>query len=277
MSEVDRTKGKYPVSIGTSTALESFFGVSDTKPTKPNSAPYTQYECILANVRTLARNYLSSFKSADLIEMSVADLHTEFVKELILIGNVVSDQSRGNIALSVYNVSYNRLDRTLRKANIKAKHTAKQQYLIDLENTLADRVSGNSKMFEDYFHFEHATDQIKQGARRNVIITHYPIDLLFTPLDVHLLESHTGRIKKSFEFNTKLKKAPTDTPFNKYTLQVFGDSSGYFLPYSSAMRNELAKLCEDVPSISPVMQDKKFLKSVKSNASPELKSLINSM
>lgn len=277
MKTVDRTKGKYPVSIGTSTALESFFGISDTQPANQKAAPYTQYQCILANVKTLARNYLSSFKSSDITGISITDLYAEFVKELILIGNVVSDQSRGNILLSVYNVSYLRLDRSLKKANIKAKYTDKQQYLIDLENNLAERVALNTEMFEDYFHFEKATDQIRQGARRNVIITHYPIDLLFTPLDVHLLESHTGRIKKSFEFNTKLKKAPSDTPFNKYTLQVFGDSSGYILPYSSKMRNELAQICTDLPSISPVMQDKKFVKSVKSKASPELISLINGM
>lgn len=275
MTEIDRTKGKYPVSIGTSTALESFFGVSDTQPAKQSRPPYTQYQCIVANVRTLVRNYLSSFKAVDVIKMTVSDLYTELVKELILIANVISDQSRNNISFSVYDLTYVKLERKLRKAVIKTKYTTKQQYTLMLEDKLAALISANTSLFADYFNYEVTSDTIRHGARRNVFITHYPMDLLFTPLEPDLLESHTGKIKKPFEFNTKLKKAPEDAPFNIYTLQIFGDSSGYILPYSSAMRNELSEICKSSPAISPVMQDKKFVKAVKSRATPELASLIN--
>lgn len=277
MTTIDRTKGKYPVSIGTSTALESFFGVSDTQPAQRSKPPYTQYQCIVANVRTLIRNYLSSYKAIEVMKMSVSDLYSDFVKELILISNVISDQSRNNIVFSVYDLTHIKLERKLRKAVIKTKYTTKQQYMLTLEDKLAALTSANTKLFVDYFNYEITSDTIKHGARRNVIITHYPMDLLFTALEVDLLESHTGKVKKSFEFNTKLKKAPEDAPFNIYTLQIFGDSSGFILPYSSAMRNELSEICEKSSAISPVMQDRKFIKAVKRQASPELSSLLNSI
>ena len=90
MSNIDRTKGsKYPISIGTSTALESFFGVSDTMPVKRGKPPYMQYQCILLNIRTLSRNFLSSYKVNDLINVTTAELYQEFKKELILISNIV--------------------------------------------------------------------------------------------------------------------------------------------------------------------------------------------
>ena len=278
MSNIDRTKGsKYPISIGTSTALESFFGVSDTMPAKRGKPPYMQYQCILLNVRTLARNFLSSYKANDLINVTTAELYQEFKKELILISNIVSDQSRDNIKLSIYNLNAINLKRSLRRANFKAKYTAKQQYIIDVENAFSDHVTKDVNLFSDYFNYEVTTDIIRHGLRRNIIVTHYPTDLLFTALDPDLLESHTGKIKKSFEFNTKLKNAPDDVPFNKYTLQIFGDSSGYILPYSSAMRKELTEICKNLPAISPVMQDKKFLKSVKTVSNNELTSLLNAM
>ena len=278
MTNVDRTKGgKYPISIGTSTALESFFGVDDTMPAKRGKPPYMQYQCLLLNVRTLARNFLSSYKANDLINITTSELYQEFKKELILISNIVSDQSRDNIKLSIYNFNPVNLKRTLRLANFKTKYTAKQQYVIDVEDAFSNHVTKDIDLFSDYFNYEVTTDVIRHGLRRNIIVTHYPTDLLFTALDPDLLESHTGKIKKSFEFNTKLKNAPSDVPFNKYTLQVYGDSSGYILPYSSAVRKEVTEICKNTPSISPVMQDRKFLKAVKASSSKELTSLLNAM
>lgn len=276
MEIITRTAGKYPLSIGTSTALESLFGVSDNQP-KQVRAPVEQYDCLIVNIRTLARNFLSSYKANELINVSATDLHSQFISELVSLANVVSDQSRDHLKLSVYQLSYANLQLRLKRANIKRNFTAKQQYLVDYERKLVEYAHSKRAFLSDYLNYETTTDLIRHGGRRNVVITHYPVDLLFTSLEIDLLESHTGKIKKSFEFNTKLKRAPSDAPFNKYTLQIFGDSSGFIYPYSSAMKNELAEICKNTSTISPVMQDKRFLKVVKPLASQELRTLISSM
>lgn len=273
----DRTKGKYTVSIGTSVALECFFGESNDKPLRAGEVPpYLNYQCIMANVRTMARNYISSYKTQDLSTLTIAMLYPEFLQELILIKNIIADQSDNKIVISYYNNSYVKLKNTLKKVNLKDKYTAKQEYTMHLERKLCELLQADSANIKNHFAYEYTNDVIRQGMRRNVIITHYPMDLLLTTLNVDLLESHTGRIKKPYEFPSKLKRAGDNVPFNKYTLQLLGDSSGYIMSTASAFRTELLKICSD-NGINPVTQEKRFIKVVKTHASPQLRSLVSGM
>lgn len=272
-----RTKGKYPVSIGTSTALESFFGVSDSRPLAANQpAPYLEYQCIVANVRTMARNYISSYKTQEIALISYDVLFSGFLEELILINNIINDQSSGKIIVSFYNHTYLKLRSHLKKVNLRLTFTPKQQLTIDLENKLSASIQASAEALKQHVAYEQTNDLIRQGKRRNVIMTHYPMDLLMTPLNPNLLESHTGRIKKPYEFSSKLKRAGEHVPFNKYTLQIMGDTAGNIIPASSKMRNELMKICKD-NGIVPVTQDKRFIKIVKEHASSELRSLLSGM
>lgn len=274
----ERTKGNlYPISIGTSVALECFFGLSSDKPSKLGAtAPYLNYQCILANVRTMARNYLGSYKAQELPFLLTADLYAGFVNELILINNIVADQSAGKVVVSFYNNTYYKLKTHLKKVNIKQKYTTKQEFVMDLENKLCELLHANSEAVMKMIAYEYTNEYIRQGKQRNVIITHYPMDLLLTTLKPDLLESHTGKIKKPYHFPSKLKRAGDDVPFNKYTLQILGDSSGYILSASSSMRNELLKICKD-KGVSPVTQEKRFIKTIKESASSELKALLSGM
>lgn len=273
----DRTKGKYPVSIGTAIALECFFGDSSDKPLRVGeSPPYLSYQCIMANVRTIARNYISSYKAQEMGLIPVGTIYNGLVEEMILINNIVQDQSDGKIVVSFYNNSYTKLTKFLKKVNLRQKYTAKQQYSIDIENKLCELIQANSPSLKNHFAYEYTNEKMRQGKRRNVIITHYPMDLILTDLNPDLLESHTGRIKKTYELASKLKRAGDNVPFNKYTLQILGDSSGYILSASSAIRNELIKICND-HGINPVTQEKRFKHVVKEHASPELKTLMSGM
>lgn len=272
-----RTKGKYPVGIGTSVALECFFGTCDSKPLPANqSAPYLEYQCIMANVRTVARNYLTSYKTQELGLISTTALYAGFLEELIMFNNVVVEQSNERVVVSFYNPTYRKLKNYLKKVKLRSKYTVKQQLSMDLENMLSERIHADSESVKRHVAYEYTQDDIRQGMRRNVMLTHYPMDLLLTKLNPNLLESHTGRIKKPYQFSSKLKKANEYVPFNKYTLQVLGDSSGYIVSESSNMRNELMNICKD-NGIVPATQNKRFIKVVKSHASPELRSILSGM
>lgn len=272
-----RSKGKYPVSVGTSVALEGFFGVNDDRPLRHGQTPpYLEYQCIMMNVRTLARNYLSSYKAQELPHLTFETLYAGLLEEIILINNIVNDQSSGKVVVSFYNHDYLKLKSFLKKATFRQKYTPKQQMTMDMENKLSDAVRAASVTLKQHVSYEFTSDWIRHGKRRNVILTHYPMDLLMTHLNPNLLESHTGRIKKPYEFPSKLKRAGEHMPFNKYTLQVMGDSSGYIVSAASGIRNELMKICKDF-GIVPITQEKRFIKVVKEHASPELRSLLSGM
>lgn len=274
---IDRTLGKYSISIGTSVALECFFGTSDDKPLRVQDVPpYLNYQCIMANIRTLCRNYLSSYKSQELPSIPVKILYDRFVAELILINNVVNSETDGKIIVSFYINTYLKLNKYLRKANIKKSYTEKQQYLIGLETKFCELINADPLVIKSTLAYEHTNDIMRQGKRRNVIITHYPMDLILTNLNPDILESHTGKVKRQYEFPSKLKRAGDNVPFNKYTLQVLGDSSGYIMSATSSLRNELMKVCKD-SGITPVTPEPRFIKTVKSAASSELRSLMSGM
>lgn len=274
----DRTKGKkYPVSIGTAVALECFFGVTEDIPLPPGaSTRHMDYQCIVANLRTMARNFISSYAAKDIPFMNIDDLYADYSNELILINNIVSGESNDRLTISFYNNSYYKLKTHLKRATIKEKYTAKQQLVATIEDKLCNLVHANVRGIKDHIAYEYTNDIIRKGARRNIIITHYPMDLLLTGLNPDLLESHTGKIKKPYQFPSKLKRAGDDVPFNKYTIQLLGDSSGYILSKSSAIRKEVLKICKE-QGISPVTPEKRFLKTIKDNASPELLSELTGM
>lgn len=273
MIEISRSMGEFNVSIGTSVAIERLLGHGSGA--GKTAAPYKNYQCLVANIRTLVRNYLSSYKAADLEALPTQTLLDGLISEIILVSNILADQTRGHLRMSIYNMNYDIVERTLPRANFKKKLTAKQEHNLLLERKLADMIMLKSTFLMDYVNVESVTREIKHGSRRNVLLTHYPVDFLFTSLSFDLLESHTGKIKKTYELNTKLKRAPTNAPFNRYTLQIYGDSSGNILPQASAIFRELTKILDETPSISPVTQDIKFLKAVRTKASPDLKSMLS--
>lgn len=275
---IERTKGRlYPVSIGTSVALECFFGVSQDMPL-PNGKqpPYQAYQCILANIKTLARNYVSSYNVRDISRVSSKDLYSNFLSEIIMIKNIVEDQSAGKVEIVFYDNSYYRLKSHLPKAIIKQSLTPKQQIIIDYETKLCDTIKHEPTNIRGLFKYVSTNDLIRSSKRHNVIITHYPMDLILTKEPVDLLESHTGKIKQSYQFPSKLKRAGDNVPFNKYTLQLFGDTSGYIMSVSSKLKNEVLRICKE-NGVSPVTQEKRFIKIIKEHASSELKSILSGM
>lgn len=273
MSEISRSVGEFNVSIGTSVAIEHLLGYGDRS--SRSKTPYLNYQCLVMNIRTLVRNYLSSYKVVELETLTTEVLLNGVIGEIILLSNIIADQTRGNLRISLYNLDYNVVERNLSKANFKKKYTPKQERNLMLERKLAELVVLRSDFLMDYVNIENTSSEIKHGGRRNILMSHYPADFIFTPLTFDLLESHTGKIKKPYEFNTKLKRAPDNAPFNRYTLQIYGDSSGNILPQAAAIYSELTKILNDTPSISPVTQNIKFIKVVKAKASSELKSVLN--
>lgn len=274
MIDLERTFGKYTISIGTSVALEGLFEAAGHQ--GGTAPPFHEYEAIIANFKTLVRNFLSSFKSADLETLTPTYLYQAFMGELILMGNLIEENSGGRIKLYVYYNTYERVSRSFKKATFKSKYTAKQTQLMVLEQSLYERVVANVSMMKIPFLLEVTQRHIESGRRHNLMISHIPSDLLLCTKHCDLLESHTGKIKKHRQFYTKLKNASDIIPFNKYTIQIFGDSSGTIVPMASPLINEVREICKKTHTTS-ITGDLRFYKLMRTHGSTTLSQLINSM
>jgi hypothetical protein len=237
-----REKGQtVPVSIGTALAIEAGCGVYPDRPEHP--APFVFVQQVWINLRTLVRN-LYACLDKDVKDTALPDdLWQAGLEEMQIIETAVA-QATGNRTKVVFYVSdYKRPEQLFPGAIIKKAITPKQIFQLTVEeDTLKLMLQNNQQN-----HMVHFYEFMIEGNHpASLIITHMPVDLLarFRFERLELLESHTGAIKKPAQWNTKLTngKELTNIPFNRMTLQLFGDNGNLFSPLSITIRREVVRL-----------------------------------
>lgn len=234
----DREKGQFPVSIGTSLALEGALGVHPEKE-KENKPPLRNYNEVWFNLYTLFRNLMGSMK-AD--AHYITDVHELYLglHEDILGCNTVIDQESNHKAKAVFYLNdYSSLYKDFPHAKFKVMHTVLQQAFQAFEtNTLIRLMRDPPVPVEQYAY------AIKGIHPASLIVTHLPVDLFakyrFATLD--LLESYTGAIKPPALWASKLTGTAEEThllPFNRFTLQLFGDGQ-QFLAQPMALKKAVS-------------------------------------
>jgi hypothetical protein len=234
------TQGKYQVSIGTSLALETLFGINDNiPPTDP--LPYKQYSYVLINLRTLVRNMYGAVQKELKTEWSAGRYYEKVLKELEMIPLILEDQSHGKLSAVYYLPSYRSVEKeyphailkTLgKKAYGRQHYEAIEQYCVAQLNAAAIRGEQTIAMVDT---------SLPPIDQKSVIVTHMPIDLLsyINTDQVDLIETHTGVIKPRRMWYTKLNgKGLERIPFKPWSLQWFGDGktfSGMPPKYRSAV------------------------------------------
>ena len=119
--------------------------------------------------------------------------------------------------------------------------------------------------------------EFDRDNRTVLILTNYAIDLLqrykFTSLS--LLESHTGAVKPPAMWYTKLNngKELTTIPFDRMTIQMFGDGSNLFSPFPIKIRRTMLTISEK-NKWTPMTTKAYILDSVKKERDPTLEALI---
>ena len=236
----NREKGQLPVSIGTSLALEAGAGTYPDRPEHP--PPFTRARQLWINLRTLVRN-LHACLPTDLKDTLLPDDMWEYVlEEMAIIPAAVTNASQGNTQVVYYASDYKHLERRFAGAVLRKPRTTKQMLQHSVEDTTLKLALAKNQDFNvQLFDFE-----IEGQHPASFILTHLPIDLLaryrFERLE--LLESHTGAIKGPAAWNTKLTNGRelTHVPFNRFTLQLFGDNGNMFAPLSLTLRREVLQL-----------------------------------
>lgn len=239
---VDREVGLYPLSIGTSLAIQGMLGQHPGNPHQPSG--HKGITSLWINIRTLVRNYREAIKKDDQGRIKYDTAALVILSEMGVIPEVFRQNGR-NIEVVYYYQPTEDIEQQFANAKFKEAKTDKQIEAMTYEKfttriLLAE--CANAKL---------PVVQIrrKPPANHNVtaILSHYPKDLFWKPCfgRLFLLESHTGKLKTYVDWYTKLNGIKTDNPvpLNEFTIQVFGDSH-LFDGQDNKIRAELRELAK---------------------------------
>jgi len=243
----NRTTSGFPLSIGTSLAIESILEpispVYDETRKVPKLDNLTSYAYIAFNTSTLLRNIISSIKYSEAVIVPNKDFYEVLLDEIGFLSNSLSLLG---IDTRFYINTYDYVYNTYEKNNkLRKLHTEKQLYIDSILKYCLDRLRKDTEV--DVFHKD-----IRYNKEDSVLImTHIPFDLLsfsnFIKLD--LLESHTGLLKTRKDWWSKYYPMPGDAdmsflPLLEYLLTVFGDHV-MFSPDTLEKRKEVYKHMKD--------------------------------
>lgn len=218
--------GHVPLSIGTALAIESSFGFDapDGKPrlTTGQEAPILKVDALWINLRTLFRNILHSLATEDRAVVMPDDIVTVMQEEMRILESAVTRFTKGRVLVVFYVCTYAGLGRRYPRALLKEAKTDKQKS----EQAIERHVMTHYMSSDDGHDVRRFDVDLEAGAPRTLLLTHLPVDLLSRShfVELELLESHTGKIKKRGEWSSKLTgKELNRIPFNSFTIQLFGD------------------------------------------------------
>lgn len=221
----NRTKNRYPISIGTSLALESYFPTDNPDLVERTTiAPIIsfKYDALCININTLVRNILNAAKLGFLKDRNILNTNIELLANILtgeinIINGIAENNNYKNIIF--YYIDYYKL-----KGIIPIRETGSVQAELQLMNRLIKRLK------QSLFLYLPASLRNESLYKSLLILTHQPHDLLaYKYYDkFSLLESHTGVVKDKTIFNTKYvsmsKGDLTRLPFNHTLLGIFGDN-----------------------------------------------------
>lgn len=273
----NREKGALPISIGTSLAIESALGIypeveGKDPPYRGDRPPVTHVESIWINVRTLFRNLIGSIQKDDRTSLEPNDLSDAISNEMTVIESAITQGSLGRCSCVFYLCTFMGINRRFPYANHRNPNTDGQKTTWMMEEaTLKELMENNPSV--DFRVYDIEFDESNQ---KSLIITHYAVDLLnrYRFKELSLLESHTGAVKNPLQWHTKLHGGQdlVTIPFDRMTLQVFGDSVS-FRPTSIKVRRHLVELSNKY-GWTPATTKALIMRDLKDEHNPVLESFV---
>lgn len=241
----EREKGAAPLSIATSLALEALCGFGEFPSDKP---PVSKFNELWVNLRTLYRNCYNAIDRDTRVNVQEQHLVEALMEDMRVLISTVQLKSLGKLQVHFYACSYRGVEREFPKATWKELSTPKQVIEQKLENATLQLLL-SPKYRSDEMNLREYDLKFKDRGEHTALLTHYPVDLLWRSQfrSLHLLESHTGKLKPRSEWYTKLTggKRYTRIPFNRLTLQVFGDGNQLFSSMLPKIKNRILEIAEE--------------------------------
>lgn len=245
-----RTISGFPISVGTGLALESIFTkqIASIDPERviPQKVNILDYEYFFVNLATLFRNLMGSLTKEDSARVLPRELSQVMLQEMELIQDLVATESLNRTKTYFYISKYNNIHSHLKHVSFRVDSTEKQKIFKHLQNETINLVLKETK--ENSYIKVFDNDIIPPTKSKALILTHIAFDLLSSDKfkELHLIESHTGILKKKQDWNTKYYegKQLVNIPFNKVFIRVFGDSE-IFKPMDIKLRRSVMELAQN--------------------------------
>jgi hypothetical protein len=229
-----RAVGALGISVGTSLAFE-LMSPSTTR----------SVDTVLFNLRTLIRNAKDAYEKEDSEKNNVEQLVKDVVSDLTLLGKWVEQNRAGKpVQMVVYYPTYSGLARKFPHATLWEPTTDLQKANVKLVKDVA------KELLLKYPKLIIKTDVgMPEWKGKGLVMTHHVVDLadISGIGRLHLLESYTGTVKPFTMWNTKLTGGGDlhFIPFNKLTIQIFGDKSTNFRSSSHGIKELLKKVADE--------------------------------
>lgn len=279
---IQRDVGDYPVSIGTSMALQ---GLTNTLPEGQNrQIELRSITRLMVNTDTLVRNFLSSI-IAEQPQINLADAVDLLLDEMEFINAFTLEHSHGRMKTTFFYQYTEDLKWSFPYALWKKPNTDRQRLTAATHQLVSDGLLAALTAKDKVTLHDELPRRIKgeldfMVCNRNLpsypdhvaMLTHLPHQLLrrFDYLTLYLLESHTGKLKNHNEFSSKLKTAKKEqpVPFNRVTIQIFGEGN-LFDPQPIKVRRAVLAIAEK-SKWTVMTTDFKFNQDVAEQSSVEL-------
>lgn len=258
---------QYPISLGSAMVFEN--GEFDI--TKwPN--------LLYINLRTLFRNYVQSYPREMWHRVDNHQFAEHFLEEVKLIESIVRDISHQRVRTFFYYPTYQNLNKVLPKSQKKVYNT---EEFDAIEQEMWNHITTNELVIG--FFYQQIDTELPPANEPVLLWSSFVVDLLSAskfPM-MYLLESFTGKIKKRQEWYTKVNfgkvKNMDDVhyPFTKFTMQIFGDKSGFIKGSDVKLRRVVREMAKN-DRWTPVTGIEKIKYSISRLKDFELKELLYS-
>lgn len=269
-----RAVGQFPLSIATSLAFESAFGILPEAPT--DTPEIRNRDVVVVNIRTLFRNILGSVATEDKAKLSEYTIAECVSAEMRVIETLVSEHSDGRASAGFYHCSYKDIVSDFPRSIPRTANTPGQKIYQAMEGAVIKLIKTNVITTPPILWFNRKFPESKSKA---LMLSHYPVDLLqrykFDALS--LLESHTGAIKPPVLWNTKLHNGREleVIPFDRMTLQLFGDGI-LFAPMPIKIRKRVYNIAIK-KNWTPATTKDYVIHCIEQNRDPALEVLIKDL
>lgn len=227
-----RSTGALGMSIGTSLAFEG-----------DAASTIRSMDSVLLNLMTMIRNAHDAYESTEEKEaLTVDQLVQDVTSDLkILAGWMEQARKTKPISMVVYYPTYFSLGFRFPKADLKKPKGVKQERYAALSEAVA------KKVYDKYDKLVVKTDVgMPEYKGRGIVLTHHVVDLVMVEAVARLtlLESYTGKMKPYTQWYTKLTGGDElfNMPFNRLTIQIFGDRSTNFSSSSRGIKELVKRL-----------------------------------
>lgn len=228
---------KLPISVATALPFEALL-----------ESGYGNSQVVYINLHTLFRNLHGCIAAEAQNTLPAKDFIRGMVLEMRFLKDHVKEISRGLSEAVFYLPTYRTLQKEFPRANLRAANTDRQRAYKILNAAVLRPFIDNHKELEAETGLTVTKTEIgpPKDMKSAMVVTHHVVDLLSMPRDTILLESHTGLQKPWTRWNTKLLNGNqlVRIPFNRLTLQVFGDKTD-FSPMASKVKAALLLLAEE--------------------------------